>query len=110
MIAAFSQVIVRSDRVAIYGEIGLSMSDRLVRERRHNRVALSTGFESAARFSSSEGRVGETVLLSLLALGEVGPPGANPVTLHGVMRALRRIGLTAPARRIALEAALARGL
>ncbi|MDP7426718.1 MAG: hypothetical protein QGH01_00870 [Alphaproteobacteria bacterium] len=69
-------------------------------------TALWHGLERA----SSEGRVGETVLLSLLALGEVGPLGANPVTLHGVMRALRRIGLTAPARRIALEAALARGL
>ncbi|MDP6067320.1 MAG: hypothetical protein QGG75_08715 [Alphaproteobacteria bacterium] len=60
--------------------------------------------------AAEAGRIGETVLLSLLALGEVGPPGANPVTLHGVMRALRRIGLGAAARRIALEAALARGL
>ncbi len=69
-------------------------------------TALWHGLERAAE----QGRIGETVLLSLLALGEVGPPGANPVTLHGVMRALRRIGLTAPARRIALEAALSRGL
>ena len=69
-------------------------------------TVLWHGLERAA----AAGRIGETVLLSLLALGEVGPPGANPVTLHGVMRALRRIGLGAAARRIALEAALARGL
>lgn len=58
VIAAFPQVTVRSDRAAVYEGIGSPMSDRLTRERRHGRVALTTAVEGAARFASGEGRGG----------------------------------------------------
>ena len=54
-------------------------------------------------------RVGETVLLSLLALGEAGPAGAEPTTLSVVVAALRSVGLEREARGLAVEAALAHG-
>ena len=60
--------------------------------------------------ASQGGRVGETVLLSLLALGDVGPSGTNPVVLHSLITSLRSVGLGSDARRLALEAALAIGL
>ena len=55
-------------------------------------------------------RLGETVLLSLLALGESGPGDADPVVLSRVLSSLRNIGLEAEARALAVEAALAAGL
>ena len=47
----------------------------------------------ALETASQKHRVGETVMLSLLALGEVGPAGANPTTLHAVISALKGVGL-----------------
>jgi len=64
----------------------------------------------ALETASQEFRIGETVLLSLLALGEVGPAGANLTTLHSVISALRRVGLEIDARSLALESALSKGL
>lgn len=64
----------------------------------------------ALETASLDFRIGETVLLSLLALGEVGPAGANLTTLHSVVSALRRVGLEADARSLALESALSKGL
>lgn len=58
----------------------------------------------------AQGRLGETVLLSLLALGDVGPAGADPSTVHNVIRALLAAGLNEEARAIAVEAAVGRGL
>ncbi|MFQ5764703.1 MAG: hypothetical protein ACE5GT_07235 [Rhodospirillales bacterium] len=55
-------------------------------------------------------RIGETVLLVLLALGEEGPAGADPLLLHQVLTSLRAIGLEKEARAMAVEAALAAGL
>ena len=60
--------------------------------------------------AAQSGRVGETVLLALLSLGEGGPGPANPVVLGHVLRSLARIGLENEARAIAVEAALAAGL
>lgn len=67
--------------------------------------ALWRGLERAA----AAGRVGETVLLALLALGDLGPGGADPLTLRAVIAALANVGLDEHARAIALEAALTRG-
>ena len=64
----------------------------------------------ALETASQKHRVGETVMLSLLALGEVGPAGANPTTLHAVISALKGVGLDQDARKLALESALAKGL
>ena len=55
-------------------------------------------------------RLGETVLLSLLALGESGPGAADPVVLSRVLSSLGSIGMAAEARALAMEAALAGGL
>ncbi|MEA2783476.1 MAG: hypothetical protein QOK29_5020 [Rhodospirillaceae bacterium] len=54
-------------------------------------------------------RIGETVLLSLYALGPDGPAGANPILLSRAIDSLRQIGLDAEARAIATEAAIAAG-
>ena len=59
------------------------------------------------RAASRGGRTGETVLLSLLVLGEGGPTGAHPRILAEVIEALRAVGLEREARGLALEAALA---
>jgi len=70
----------------------------------------SPALSRALAVSANEGRVGETVLLALLALGDVGPAGADPSTLQDVIVALRFVGLDVEARLIAIEAALGRGL
>ncbi len=55
-------------------------------------------------------RLGETVLLGLVALGEAGPAGAATMTLARVVEGLKAVGLDQPARALALEAALGKGL
>lgn len=60
--------------------------------------------------AASQGRVGETVLLSLVSLGDGGPARAEPVVLHHVLTSLRAIGLDREARAMALEAVVAAGL
>jgi len=55
-------------------------------------------------------RVGETVLIVLLALGDGGPMRADPLLLRQVLLTLRRAGLASEARAMAVEAALAAGL
>jgi len=60
--------------------------------------------------ASSEGRIGETVMLALLALGDGGPAAVEPLTLGHAIRSLHAVGLTAEARAIAVEAAAAAGL
>ena len=59
--------------------------------------------------SADENRVGQTVLLALVVLGEGGTSHADPVTLGAVVQALSQIGLGQDARLIALEAAFAGG-
>src|SRR5690606_15368683 len=56
------------------------------------------------------GRLGETVMLALCALGPDGPGGAHPVALSRAIAALRQVGLDAEARAVAFEAALADGV
>lgn len=60
--------------------------------------------------ATDAGRVGETVLLALLALGDGGPASAHPIILRRVMFSLRNVGLEAEARAMAIEAMLAVGL
>ena len=55
-------------------------------------------------------RIGETVLLSLVVLGEQGPGDSHVFALSTVLTALRRIGLESEARALAIEAALANGI
>ena len=69
--------------------------------------------DPALLFSLSEAaaahRIGETVLLSLYALGPEGPAGCNPLALSRVIAGLRQIGYDSEARAIAIEAAVAAG-
>jgi hypothetical protein len=60
--------------------------------------------------ASNNVRVGETVLLSLLALGGNGPIQANPTVMNRVVYSLWNVGLGDDARSLALEAALAAGI
>jgi hypothetical protein len=55
-------------------------------------------------------RLGETVLLALLALGDDGPAGASPLLLREVLISLRATGFDKEARALAVEAALAAGI
>jgi len=70
----------------------------------------SLAVSHALREASEAGRLAETVLLSLVAMGDIGSEGSDPTTLFNVIQALRKVGLASEARSIALEAALARGL
>lgn len=60
--------------------------------------------------AADNARVGETVLLALLALGEGGPGQADPVILRRVLASLRGSGLEDEARALAVEAAVEAGL
>ena len=60
--------------------------------------------------AAKQGHIGETVLLSLLALGEAGIIDGAPVTVARVVGALKTVGLERAARAIAVEAAVAGGL
>ncbi|MFQ5785570.1 MAG: hypothetical protein ACE5H8_12210 [Alphaproteobacteria bacterium] len=62
------------------------------------------------RTAAAAGRVGETVLLALIALDPGVPEPPGPLALAGAISALRRVGLGTEARALALETALARGL
>jgi len=55
-------------------------------------------------------RVGEIVLLSLLAIGDAGPAKVEVGVLSTVLKALLAVGLDQDARALALEAALTNGL
>ena len=70
----------------------------------------SAGVQSALRRAVTTGNKGEVVALSLLALGETGPTEDNLHAVNLSVRALRKVGLTMEAKRIALEAAVAAGL
>jgi len=62
------------------------------------------------RIAASGVRIGETVMLSLLSLGDGGPSQADPMILRDVLARLRAVGQDAGARALAIEAALAAGL
>ena len=64
----------------------------------------------ALRHASEAKRVGETILMSLLTLGDKPIAGANPLTITTVISALLRVGLETEARALALEAAIGAGL
>ena len=64
----------------------------------------------ALRHASEAKRVGETILMSLLTLGDKPIAGANPLTITTVISALLRVGLETEARALALAAAIGAGL
>ena len=65
-----------------------------------------TGILADLAQSAKRNDVGRTILLVMRALGANGPEGANVLALGDAIRALKRIGLEADARRLGLEALL----
>ena len=64
----------------------------------------------ALRVASADLRVGETVMLALIVLGENGVAGAGAMAVEAAVAALNTVGLRHEARALALEAALAAGI
>jgi hypothetical protein len=64
----------------------------------------------AMRASAQAGRVGETIAYALIALGGDSPAALEADALATVLDSLLRIGFEREARRLALEAAIGRGL
>jgi len=60
--------------------------------------------------ASYSGRLGETVLLALIVLGDTPPAEAHPLALNAVLSALMQVGLPLEARALAIEAALGNGI
>jgi hypothetical protein len=67
------------------------------------------GLALALRNAAAARRIGETVLFALIAIGDRGPGLSDPGALTEALTALRRIGLDAEARDLAIEAAIANG-
>ena len=87
------------------------MWEELIEASERTTVAMPTPalwfkLESAAK----AGRIGETVLISLLALGEGGTAQTDPIIAAKVLEALGTIGLKDDVRALALETAVAAGL
>jgi len=77
-------------------------------------VTVDGGFHDPERLAALEaaadaGQTGAVATNALLALGSDGPGGASLETLGTVLSALRRVGLEAEARQIAVEALVAHG-
>jgi hypothetical protein len=66
-----------------------------------------TGVLADLAQSSKRNDAARTILLVMRTLGAGGPEGANVLALGDAIRALKRIGLEADARRVGLEALLA---
>jgi len=66
-----------------------------------------TGVLADLAQSAQRGDAGHAILLVMRTLGPAGPEGANLLALGDALRALRRIGLEADARQLALEALVA---
>ena len=64
----------------------------------------ATGVLTDLKEAADAGEVGRTVLLVASVLGPNGPQGAHLIALGDSLRALKRVGLDAEARRLALEA------
>ena len=64
----------------------------------------ATGILSALKEAADKGETGRTILLAAAAFGPDGPQGAHMIALGDGLRALKRVGLDAEARRLAFEA------
>lgn len=60
--------------------------------------------------AAERGRIGETILVSLVIVGEGGPARLSPIVLQRVLKAMDQIGFQEEARAMALEAVVAVGL
>lgn len=76
--------------------------------RPHNMPA--TTFWRSMMAAAQDGRIGETVLLAAIVIGEQNTGEVNAVVLSNVLMALRQVGFENEARALALEAAIAAGI
>ena len=67
---------------------------------------LETGVLAQLQDASKKKEFGRTVLLAMKSLGPGGAEGAHMIALGDSIRALKRAGLEADARRLGLEALL----
>lgn len=70
----------------------------------------ATALLYALKEASEMRRLGETVLLVLLVLGEEGPAQSHPMALNAALSGLMQAGLEREARALAIEAAIAKGI
>ena len=73
-------------------------------------TAPDVAWKNALAEAADAGRVGETVLITLLGLVDSGDGRADAATLRAAIDGLRRVGLAREAHALALEAAVANGL
>lgn len=85
---------------------GLLRQGPVIQEEQVPNVGIRFGMNDASRSK----RVGDTLLFTLIALGEMGISDAGPVALGSALRNLHRVGLTSEARVLALESFLHNGL
>ncbi len=111
--------VTRSRRAAIVLAAADALGAEGARQRMEDHYAVAPAADAATpppgtlqgmKHAAAQNRRGETVLLALLALGPGGPATATADTLTEVIAALRAVRLEKDARRLALEAALARGV
>jgi hypothetical protein len=82
---------------------------RLIEGNPYQQTALpALPYWRALTQAARDKRLGEAVLLSLIALGKAGPDKASPLLLSTVMSALEAAGLDAAARALGAEAMAAR--
>lgn len=88
----------------------LSWIDLAISEDERNRALPDASLLYALDDASMSGRLGETVLLSLIVMGDKPPAEVHPLALNAVLTALMRVGLPMEARALAIEAALGSGI
>jgi len=89
---------------------GSLWSDVINRENIDGPLPMISGVLSLLSDAASKGRVGETVALAIILLGEAGTERSNHYAVVQVVKALQMVGQVEIARQLALEAAVAAGL
>lgn len=73
-------------------------------------IGLNAVWTHSLEMASANARTGETVLLATVGAGDAGEKGLSVSDAARIIAALRRVGLDAEARRLAVETAMAAGL
>ena len=100
--------------LALLDALGYDVPESYWRELLSGPIRVTVSSPSAAAWhsladASANFRLGETVLLALVVLGEDGPAGASETVVSAVLSALQAVGLESDARALAVEALLASG-